>query len=462
MSNSSTDSARLGLSLSRPAAELEPDAGSARRLAVERRIESNSGLSVPQAGLGSPFQGSTACKPATRRRILIVVENLSVPFDRRVWRECMALVEAGYQVSAVSPKGIGTDTASRETIQGVTIYRYSGYPSRGGFLSYLLEYAVALLMSAWLALVVWFREGFDVIQICNPPDLLVLIALPFRLLGKRIVFDQHDLSPEIYQMQKPGANGSVVLKALLFFEKLTYRLADVVMVVNESCRRIAVGRGAKPDEDVFVVRNGPNLESFKNVEPNPALKGNAKHLLSYVGMMGPQEGIDILLRALRRLAFEHRRTDFHALIMGGGTVLEAMRQYAKDLAIEQLVTFTGHVDYRRVMEGIATADLCLCPDPKTPLNDKCSLVKVTEYMSLGRALVAFDLDEVRLSAADAALYATPNDESDFADKINLLLGAPDLRLKMGLIGRDRVMKHLAWEHSKRALFAAYDRAFSPR
>jgi len=405
----------------------------------------------------NPSEVSNSVK---KRKVLIVVENLSVPFDRRVWRECHALRDAGYQVSAISPKGTERDISRQETIDGISIYRYPILQSDGSFLSYAVEYGMALLMSYWLMWVVLFREGFDVIQICNPPDLLILVALPFKLFGKKMIFDQHDLSPEIYEVQKgKGGKQSVVVGALLFFEKLTYIFSDVVMVVNESCKRIAVGRGAKRDQDVFVVRNGPSLQNIKGVQPNTALKQAKKYLLSYVGMMGPQEGIDLLLRAVRELVVAHRRSDFHVHIMGGGTVLEGMKKYAVELGLEQTVTFTGSVDYPQVMEGIASADLCLCPDPKTPLSDKCSLVKAVEYMSLGRAFVAFDLEEVHLFAADAALYAQPNDEGDFAAKINELLNNDELRASMGQIGKERVIQRLTWEHSKEALYAAYEKAF---
>ena len=402
-------------------------------------------------------------KTGAKRRVVIVVENLSVPFDRRVWRECNALREAGYQVTTISPMGTDADKTWHDSIDGVSIYRYPIPQSDGGFVSYLLEYGVAVLMSFWLLGVVLFREGFDVIQICNPPDLLILSALPFKLLGKKIIFDQHDLSPEIYEVQKGAVDKhGAVIRALLAFEKLTYKLSDVVMVVNESCREIAVARGEKKDQDVFVVRNGPSLRNIAGAQPNIALKNGQKYLLSYVGMMGPQEGIDILLRAIRGLAAVHGRNDFHVRIMGGGTVLEQMKQYAAELGIAGNVTFTGPVDYPHVMEGIASADLCLCPDPKTPLSDKCSLVKAIEYMSVGRAFIAFDLKEVHQMAGTAGSYAQPNDEADFARKVHELLNDPELRNAMGKIGRERVLKTLTWEHSKESLFAAYDRAFERR
>lgn len=396
---------------------------------------------------------------AGKRRVLIIVENLSVPFDQRVWRECLALIERGFQVSVISPKGVNRDLKNRERIAGVSIYRYSGYQSRGGFVSYLVEYLIALLMSACLSVVVFFREGFDVVQICNPPDLLVLVALPFRLFGKKIIFDQHDLSPEIYEMHSSGMKQRIVIPLLHFFEKLTYACSDVVMVVNEECRKIAVGRGGRNPADVFIVRNAPHAESFERTKPDPSLKHGARYLLSYVGMMGPQDGIDVMLRGIKLLTTEHGRNDFHVLIMGSGTALDAMTQYARDLGLNGRVTFTGRVDYDMVMQGIASADVCLCPDPKTPFNDKCSLVKVVEYMSQGRPLVAFDLDEVRNSAGDAALYAQANDEKDFARKISGLLDAPDVRAAMGQIGRERVAKSLTWEHSKETFYAAYDQAF---
>jgi glycosyltransferase involved in cell wall biosynthesis len=230
-------------------------------------------------------------------------------------------------------------------------------------------------------------------------------------------------------------------------------------VVNDSCRRVALERGSKSDAAVFVVRNGPSLRNLESAAPDLTLKRGKKYLLAYVGMMGPQEGIDVLLRAVRNLVTVHRRDDFHVHIMGGGTVLERMREYARQLGISGRVTFAGRVSYEQVMQGIATADLCLCPDPKTPLSDKCSLVKAVEYMSVGRAFVAFELDEVSLSAGTSAIYARPNDELDFADKINYLLDNDALRDTMGRTGRERVMNGLTWEHSKEALLHAYDAAF---
>ena len=412
------------------------------------------------------MSASEASRPrgavARGRKVLIIVENLPVPFDRRVWREAQALRDAGYQVSVIAPGDAGHPQPSREVLDGVSVYRYSAFHADGGFLSYVLEYLVALIMSFWLMFIVAYRRGFDVVQICNPPDLLILATLPFKLLGKRIIFDQHDVCPEIYQAQKNMAEHerSFVLRALFFFERLTYALSDVVLVVNESCRRVALSRGAKPSADVFVVRNGPSSEGSLAIQANPALKKGRRYLLVYVGMMGPQDGIDVLLRAIQHLTVQHGRDDFHVRILGGGTVLEEMQRYAQDLGVESIVTFTGRVDHREVLENVASADVCLCPDPKTPLSDKCSLVKSLEYMSLGKPFVAFDLEEVRRSAGDAALYAESGGEDEFAAKINLLLGTEDLRRTMGERGRERVLQGLTWEHSKEGLYAAYERAYS--
>ena len=394
------------------------------------------------------------------RKVLILVENLSVPFDRRVWRECNALREAGYQVSVICPRGKNTDTESHAVINGVSIYRYGLYQSTGGVASYLVEYGISLLMTFLLTPVVLLREGFDVIQVCNPPDLFILAAMPYRLLGKKIIFDQHDLSPEIYEAQKGDVKGSMVYKALLFFEHMTYRLSDAVIATNDSFKEVARERGGKKDSDIFIVRNAPSRENIEKAVAVSELRSKATYLLSYIGVMGPQDGIDILLRAVRCLSGDHKRSDFHVLLMGAGTVYEEMKQYAKDLGVDHLVTFTGYVDYDMVMNGIASADVCVCPDPLTPMNDKSTLVKIIEYMSVGRPIVAFDLRETRKSAADAAVYARPNDENDFAEQIHRLLESPELRATMGRIGRERVETMLSWEHSKEALYAAYDHVFA--
>lgn len=396
------------------------------------------------------------------RRVLIVVENLPVPFDRRVWNECVALRDAGYLVSVIAPKDTQSGEPSRDELSGVSVYRFTPFNSDGSFLSYVFEYATAVFKTFWLIGVVLRRKGFDVIQICNPPDLLILSALPYRLLGKKIVFDQHDLCPEIYQTQRAlptDGKPSVVLKLLYFFERLTYRLSHAVLVVNESCKRIACSRGGKSAGDVYVVRNGPPRESIGQIEPDPALKRGKRFLLTYVGMMGPQEGIDVMLQALVTLRESFKRDDFHVHIVGDGTVQDQMQRYAEELHLQSIVTFAGRQNHGKALQAIASADVCLCPDPKTPLSDKCSLVKSIEYMSLGKPFVAFDLDEVRLTAGDSALYARSGDVTEYAKLIDTLLRDEQLRKSMGSCARDKVLNGLTWDHSRTRLYEAYDSLF---
>ena len=390
----------------------------------------------------------------------MMVENLSVPFDRRVWKECCALREAGYEVAAISPKGIDCDTMSRETVEGVHIYRYTPFESTGGTFSYAAEFGVALVMMTVLAWRVLFREGFDVIHLSNPPDLLILVALPFKLFGKKIIFDQHDLSPEIFSEHRRGGEGSLIHRLLVAFEYLSYTCADVVICITNSVCDVAAVRGGVRRADIFLVRNGPDLASFANAKADATLRKGRSFLLTYVGMMGPQDGVDILLRATKVLLESFGRRDLHVHLVGGGTELPNLQRQAGELGIADHVTFAGKQPYEGVVTAIASADICVCPDPKTPMNDRANFVKLSEYMCLGRPVVAFDLVEVRYSAADAALYATPNDPHDFASKIEYLLQHPEERERIGQIGARRVKDVLSWDHSKAALYAAYDRLFA--
>lgn len=389
------------------------------------------------------------------KRALILVENLSVPFDRRVWREVLTLRDAGWGVCVVSPRGADRDTAAHEVIDGVEVRRFRMVEAEGGLKAYVLEYGLALVSMFLLAL--RFRLGgrLDVIQICNPPDLLIFAALPFRLLGARIVFDHHDLSPELY-ISKGGRAGSALHRALLFFERLTFRLAGVVMSTNASYRRIALERGGKDPRDVFVVRNGPELSRLRCAAPNPDLRDGKPHLLVYVGMMGDQDGLDYLLRAVAAMA--ETRNDFRALLVGDGPAVPGLKALAAELGVADRVAFTGLVGQEEVFEAIATASVCVCPDPKIGLNDLSTLVKVLEYMGMAKPVVAFDLTETRASAGEAALYATPNDPQEFADKIAELLDRPDEAARRGEIGRERILNGLAWDHQAEHLLAAYGRA----
>lgn len=388
-------------------------------------------------------------------RVLILVENLSVPRDKRVWPESRTLVDAGFEVVVICPQGEGHDTAAYERLEGVEIHRYPARFASGSTLSYLREYATALWRMSRLAWRVGGKRGFDVVHACNPPDLLLLAALPLKLRGARLIFDQHDLVPELYQCRF-GQRG-ILYRLARFAERLTFRLSDVVISPNESYRRLALRRGAKRPEDVFVVRNAPETSRLYPQDGEVALKRGRRHLLAYVGVMGPQDGLDLAVQALGHL--RELRDDWHAVFVGDGDMLERVRELAHRVGVADQVEFTGflHEDggVRRVL---ASADVCLAPEPKNPLNDASTMIKIAEYMAMERPIVAFDLAESRVTAGTAAVYAEPNDPSSFARCIDGLLDDPDRRALMGAFGRERVENGLAWEHSQRHLLAAYARA----
>lgn len=390
---------------------------------------------------------------AKPRRALLLVENLSVPRDSRVWPEALALAEAGYEVVAVCPQE--TSAPERfERVGPVEIHRYPLLFSDGGTVGYLREYAVAFWRTARLVRRLARGRRFDVVHAANPPDLLLLAALPLKLRGTRFVFDHHDLAPELYACRF-GRTGGLLYRLARVLEWLAFRVADVVISTNESYRELAVGRGGKRREDVFVVRNAPGVRS-RECEPEPALKRGRPHLLVYVGVLGPQDGGDLALHALARL--RERRQDWHAVFAGDGQALPAMRALSRRLGLDDAVEFAGWVEEERVERVLASADVCLAPEPRNPLNDVSTLIKVAEYMAMARPVVAFDLRESRFTAGGAALYAEPNDPESFADCIETLLDDPELRARMGEIGRQRVESGLSWEHSKHALLAAYEYA----
>jgi len=393
---------------------------------------------------------------ASAGRVLILVENLSVPFDRRVWQESQALTEAGYEVVVVCPQGATHDTERRARLANVEIHRYPLRPATGGPLGYLREYSTAVGRSLALAL----RLGrFHVVHACNPPDLLFLVALPLKLRGAKFVFDQHDLVPELY-LSRFAQGANVHYRVALLLERLTYRLANVVLATNESYRRVALARGRKAPESVFVVRSVPALDGFRSREPDPELRAGKQHLLCYLGIMGPQDGVDYGLRALASLRDVYDRTDWHAAFIGSGDAYKAMVELASQLGLDELVTFTGRLPDEDVLRYLSTADVCLAPDPLNPLNDVSTMNKVLEYMAMSRPIVSFDLHETRVSAGEAALYATPNNEDEFAQLIDRLLDDPDERARRGEVGRRRVETDLSWEHSRKALLDGYAHALA--
>ncbi|MEU8591722.1 glycosyltransferase family 4 protein [Streptomyces sp. NPDC048664] len=385
------------------------------------------------------------------RRALILVENLSVPFDRRVWQECTTLRDAGWEVHVICPQGGKRDTEAEAEIDGVRIHRYPLRAATGGPAGYLKEYGSALWHTFRLARKV---GPVDVVHACNPPDLLFLPALWSKRRGARFVFDQHDLVPELY-LSRFGRGEDLLYHAVCALERLTYRAADVVLATNESYRDVAVRRGGRRPSDVFVVRSAPDTTRFHPVAPEPELRRGKPHLLCYLGVMGPQDGVDYALRALAKLRDEFGRTDWHAVFVGAGDTFDAMVELARRLGLADQVQFTGRVPDADLVRYLSTADVCLSPDPRNPLNDVSTMNKVLEYMVMGRPVVSFDLKEARVSAGDAAVYAPGNDEAAFAGLIAQLLDDPEKRARMGRIGQERIGGPLAWRNSQASLLAAY-------
>jgi len=383
----------------------------------------------------------------------MIVENLPVPFDRRVWQECRTLHAAGAEVSVICPTGRGHNDRF-EVIDGIEIHRHPLPFDASGPVGYLVEYGAALFHELRLAIKVRRRRGFDTIQGCNPPDLIFLVALPFKLLGCRYIFDHHDINPELYEakFEKRG----FFWKLMILFERLTFRAADVVISTNESYRKIAVDRGGKDPEDVFIVRSGPDLTKLVPVPPNHKWRNGRRFMVGYVGVMGAQEGLDLLLESVR-IAVLERGEDIQFVLVGGGSSLEELSQMSADMGLTDYVTFTGRAPDHDLFEILSTADLCVNPDRVNPMNDKSTMNKVLEYMAFSKAQVQFEVTEGRRSAQDASEYAKPNDSADMADKLILLLHDPEKCARMGEIGRNRIEDELRWDHQVDPLIAAYQR-----
>ncbi|MGU3499859.1 glycosyltransferase family 4 protein [Mycobacterium sp. C31M] len=384
----------------------------------------------------------------------MLVENLPVPFDRRVWQEALALVRSGFAVTVICPAGTEQDTEREVEIDGVRILRYPLRPATGGPAEYLREYSLALWYTLRLALKVRRQGRIDVVHACNPPDLLFLIALLLRPGGTRFVFDHHDLVPELFLSRFPHG-GRLLYRLTRFTERLTFAAADAVISTNESYRRVAIERGGMSPEKVTVVRSAPDLGRFTVRPPDTSLRRDKRFLLAYLGVMGPQDGVDYALRSVKLLREHLGRHDFHAVFMGAGDTFDEMVKLSGDLGIADIVDFPGRVPDEYVLRCLSTADVCLSPDPMNPLNDVSTMNKVVEYMAMGRPIVSFDLAEARVSAGDAALYVPGNDELAFASAINALLDDSEGRRKMGELGRLRVERELSWEVSRRALIDFY-------
>lgn len=397
---------------------------------------------------------ASAGKP---RRILFIVENLPSPFDRRVWQEATTLKQNGYEVSIICPTGKGYED-KYEVIDGVHIYRHNLPLEADGAQTYVLEYCAALFWEFYLSFKVLFTRGFDAIHACNPPDLIFIVGGFFKLFGKKFLFDHHDINPELYEAKFNRRD--LFWKLMVWCEWLTFKTASISIATNESYKRIAIERGGKDPNTVYVVRSGPKLDRLKIMAAVPELRKGRQYMVGYVGVMGKQEGIDYLLRAAKYIIFDMGRTDIHFGLVGGGTELDKLRSYAKELDIAEYVTFTGRVSDQKMLEVLNTSDVCVNPDVANEMNDKSTMNKIMEYMALAKPIVQFDLTEGRFSAGGASLYARKNDEIDLAEKIVELMDNPNRRKIMGELGRDRVINELEWSHEAPKLLSAYDALFS--
>jgi glycosyltransferase involved in cell wall biosynthesis len=391
----------------------------------------------------------------TAPRVLIIIQNLHVPFDRRVWLESKALVAAGYDVTVVCPKG--PDDPAYHVIDDVKMHKYRGYSPGGTKLGYVGEYVYSFLMTLRLVLRARRQGRFEVLQACNPPDIFWPIAMLLRRIdGTRFVFDHHDLCPELYQSRFPDAAG-LPYKGLRFLERMTHRTADQVTSTNDSYRDLAITRSGKAPEDVTVVRTGPDPDKLRRGEVDETCRRGHRYLVAYIGVMGPQDGVDIVVRAADEVINKLGRTDVAFTLMGIGDCFDEVVALRDELGLGEHVEFTGRVPDETVQRVMSTAHLGLSPDPKNPLNDVSTMNKTMEYMAFELPVVAFDLRETRVSAGDAAYYVEPNDVAKYGQAIVELLDDDVRRRRMGRLGRDLVETRLAWKHQQQAYVGVYDR-----
>jgi glycosyltransferase involved in cell wall biosynthesis len=388
--------------------------------------------------------------------VCIIIENLPVPVDRRVWQEARTLRDAGYRVSVICPQARGFER-SHETLEGIEIHRYRIWEASGP-LGYFVEYTLALAAQFRLAVSVYARTRFRVLQACNPPDTIFLIGLFFKLFGVRFIFDHHDLNPELYEA-KFGHRG-FGYRLVCWAERLTFRTADVSIATNESYREVARVRGHMREERIFVVRSCPELARMRKRPAQPELKEGRRFLVVYLGVMGPQDGLELLLESIDSIVHRSQRQDILFVLIGAGTEVPRLKALAADKGLGSLVRFPGHLSDEEVAAYFSTAEVGVAPDPATPMNDKSTMNKILEYMAFGLPVVLYDLTEGRRSAAGGALYARPGDPEDFARQILRILDSESLRRELGACGRGRIEESLNWESEKRSLLEAYATALS--
>lgn len=392
-----------------------------------------------------------------QKGVLILVENLPVPNDRRVWLEAKTLRDAGYHVSVISITGPNA-TERFERLEDISVYRYPAPPTTSGTLSFIWEFAYCWLWTFFLSFRVLKNEGFDIIHACNPPETFWLIGRFYKLLGKQFIFDHHDLSPEMY-FSRFGRQG-FAYKMLLLLERLTFRTADVVITTNETHRKVAIERGQVPEDRIFIVRSGPDHEVLRPGPLDPSLRNGKSFMVTYLGVLNPQDGVDTFVRVANIIVNERGCSDIQFVIIGSGDAETDLQLLSAELGLDDYIHFTGWAGMDLIRRYLSISDVCVDTMPKTPYSDAATMNKILEYMSVGRPIAVFDLMESRVSAGDAAIYAIPDDANDLVDKILQLLSNPRQREEMGKVGLSRIENELAWEHQKVYLLAAYEKAAS--
>jgi glycosyltransferase involved in cell wall biosynthesis len=391
-----------------------------------------------------------------RKKALIFIEDNTFSHDNRVIREAAALNDAGWDITVVCPR-YPEDPFYKRVSDNLRVYFYPK-PNAVSAAGHLVEHAITLFFGTLFVFWVQVRHGFQILHACNPMDTLWMLAAPYRLFGKKFVYDQHDLCPELYLSREESGRKSLFFKALLFLEQMSYRTAAAVISTNESYKSIAVERGGRSPESVFIVRNGPNLSKFRPVEPRKDLKKDGEILVGYLGNINLQDGVDRLLIAAKQVVFENGRKNIRFVLVGGGAYQPELVKLSAEMGLSDCVKFTGRVSDDEMLRTLCACDICVQPDPYNPLNDVSTMNKVMEYMALSKPVIAFDLKETRFSCGDAALYADPHDTDDLGRKIMELAGNAGLREKMAVMGRKRVETVLAWPFSVPHLIAAYNYA----
>lgn len=392
--------------------------------------------------------------------VLIIIQNLPIPFDNRIWKQALTLKDNGYQVTCISPAGQHNDfQESHEILDDIHIYRYPAPPDAQGTIGYIIEFAYSWLMVSLISVYVFFRHGFDVIHACNPPDTYFLLAAFYKLFNKKFIFDHRDVSPEIYKAKGGNLKG-ILGRGLLLLEKLTFKTADVVISTNESYKQIAIKRGNIKEENIFIVRSGPSTQRLKILPPDVELKHGKEYMVTYLGEMCKQDGVDLFLYMAKHLVENLGHENIQFCLVGGGPELDILKQLKSELKLDDYVYFTGRVSDEDLCKYLSTSNICIDPDPFSEWANISTMNKIMEYMFFEKPIVAFDLKENRFSGQEAALYAEPNNYEHLALLTHQLLNDPEQRQKMGTYGKDRINNQFAYEYTEPYLLNAYAKALN--